>query len=95
MPDENKLRALDSSGFVVKRTCLRCVHFQAYKPLSREWGTCQKINYEHLKHTATETPRFASVPIDGSCPNHEFGDEQRRSLGGHQRFIELKGDPIE
>jgi hypothetical protein len=85
MPDENKFQALTDAHFVVRRTCLRCAHFMRFQT-GAEWGTCGLITYEHLKHTGP--PRNASVPVDGSCPEHKFRESAKAELGAHQRFIE-------
>ncbi len=86
MPDENKLQALEDAGFQVKRTCLRCAHFDAGRA---NWGTCRKISYEHKKHTGE--PRQASVPADGWCPQHETWLEAKALLKGHAKFMEKTG----
>ena len=83
MPDKNKLQSLSEAGFQVKRTCYRCAFFDEG---GRGWGTCREITYEHQKHTATEKPRQASVPIDGWCPQHETRSEARALLGAHIQF---------
>lgn len=83
MPDENKIQALTNAGFVVRRTCLRCVHF---KKTIGYWGTCNITPYGHLKHSGP--PRCASVPSDGSCPRHELDNSAETFLGAHIRFIE-------
>lgn len=86
MPDENKLQALADAGFIIQRTCYRCVNFQVAHPMQQRWGTCALISYDHLKHSGP--PRQASVPPDGSCPRHEFGPYAEADLGAHSRFIE-------
>jgi hypothetical protein len=85
MPDENKLQALEDAHFQVKRTCNRCAFFDEG---GLGWGTCRKITYEHKKHTKSEKPRQASVPIDGWCPQHETWLEAEALLGGHRKFVE-------
>ncbi len=85
MPDENKLQALSDAGFVVKRTCLRCSHFEAGRGM---WGTCRLNVYEHGKHTSTDTPRQASVPFDGCCSKHTMAPAMEALLRGHHRFLE-------
>lgn len=86
MPDENKLKALADAGFIIQRTCSRCVHFRVGHPMQQSWGTCALISYVHLKHTGA--PRQASVPGDGSCPRHEFAHDAVDDLGAHARFIQ-------
>lgn len=90
MPDKNKLKALDDAMFQVKKTCYRCAFFDKG---ARGWGSCRKITYEHNKHTETETPRSASVPIDGWCPQHQTWLEAKALLGAHAQFTEKTGFP--
>lgn len=85
MPDENKLQSLTDAGFQVRSTCYRCAFFDEG---ARGWGTCRKITYEHKKHSASERPRQASVPVDGWCPLHETWLEVEALLGEHRRFRE-------
>lgn len=84
MPDLNKLEALDSAGFMIRPTCLRCEHFDEG---ANAWGTCRKITYEHLKHTSDDKPRQASVPVDGWCPQYSERYEAVALLGAHRAFF--------
>jgi len=94
MPDKNKLEALTEAGFQVKKTCLRCASFDQGGSF---WGTCRKIRYQHLKHTAPhDEPKRgfkASVPVDGWCPQHETWLEAKALLGAHSEFMEKGGFP--
>lgn len=85
MPDQNKLKVLHEAGFQIRATCFRCLHFSRG---ANQWGTCESLRYEHLKHSNPQDGRKASVPIDGWCPNFkmwEYGDEE---LGAYHQFLE-------
>lgn len=89
MPDPNKLQALRESGFKVRPNCSYCRFFRIGNRPS--WGTCEKIPYEHQKHSGPA--RHASVPATGVCPAVKVIQEAVEShLGSHAEFFEEYGD---
>lgn len=89
MPDENKLRALETAGYVQRSCCGMCRHstFASIRP--GPWGSCAAIPYQHGKHTET---RGASIHVFGFCPLYQ---EDATLAAGLTRsgFDRFKVDP--
>lgn len=85
MPDLNKLEALSAAGYVIRGSCGTC-KFASIRGTG--WGSCSKIQYDHLKHTGDA--RNASIHTSGWCPSFEMNERAAADLAksGFDRFKE-------
>jgi len=60
--DNNKLSTLHSIGYKILECCGTCENSNFDS--GREFGTCSKYTYSHLKH---QNQRQLSIHIFGSC----------------------------
>ena len=89
MPDPNKFQALRDAGYTIPVTCDLCVH-STFPSTGSMWGTCEKIKYQHEKHTGPA--RDASIIRSGTCPMAALR-VQRGVFGAHQEFIQAQKEP--
>lgn len=78
--DANKLKVLQDIDYTVQKSCMLCVHFVGYT-----WGTCDRHEYEHLKHT--ERLRELTVHASGICKHFEEDHTARPHLGKFAQFL--------
>ena len=64
--DKNKLKKLKEIGYHIKKCCGLCRHSH----IKKLWGTCEKHDYEHLKHT--DALRQLSINVYGTCKDFDF-----------------------
>lgn len=81
--DANKLKVLRDLDYKVQKTCGLCAH--GVFP-NNDWGTCQKHEYQHEKHTGDA--RKLSIVRYGSCAEFEQYDQSGATLGAYQEFLE-------
>jgi len=80
--DANKLKVLQDLSYEIRPACGLCVH--GVFP-QNDWGTCQKHQYDHLKHTGE--PRQLSIFRYGSCKEYEFHKPLEPLIGTFNQFV--------
>lgn len=85
MPDPIKLATLQLAGYSITPSCAICVH-GIFKPGS-SWGSCQRLSYQHLKHTEIKPPSVFSA---GCCDEIVIRSEVIADLtrSGFQVFLQ-------
>ena len=83
--DVNKLKVLQEIGYVIKPSCMTCIHGQ----FKGTWGTCAAKQYDHLKHS--DSRRQLSIHMLGVCKDGYEADEVKiNDLGRFAEFAEDK-----
>jgi hypothetical protein len=82
--DRNKLAVLQDAGYQIAPSCGICRH-RNFASAVAIWGTCQRLRYEHQKHTGED--REASIFRGGSCPGFELDRVSHAALGGFAVFL--------
>lgn len=80
--DATKLKVLRDLDYKVQKTCGLCIH--GVFPVN-DWGTCQKHEYQHEKHTGGA--RKLSIVKYGSCKDFKEYDSSGATLGAYQEFL--------
>ena len=84
--DKNKLQVLRDISYQIKSTCGTCT-FGRFDGKSISWGTCDKYEYEHLKHT--NSVRELSIYIHGYCGEYVDSGHELSILSHFTEFLQM------
>lgn len=85
MPDANKVKKFQETGYSIPVCCGLCV-FRNFQSDTANWGTCKKHLYKHLKHTGA--PRGISIHRFGRCDDAELDQSAMSHLGPYSWLAE-------
>lgn len=83
--DANKLKKLKEVGYTIQQACTLCKH--STFPHKSKWGTCDKLTYDHLKHS--DSKRHLSIYAFGTC--EEFEENKDETVLITKGYQELSG----
>lgn len=82
MPDPAKFQALRDYGFIIAETCGTCQH---WVKTGNGWGVCQKITYQHGKHSGIKQ---MGTPSNGLCNKYDTdGAKMLHQVQSYSEFI--------
>jgi len=93
VPDENKFQKLREIGYRIPVTCSMCTH--GYFTRGKDFGSCTRHRYHHLKHDNPEEGRPVSVHRSGTCEDPTLIRTSflvAGMFGAHLEFLEGKGE---
>ena len=86
MPDANKFQKLQEVGYTIPVTCGHCIHRDFRHNPRADWGKCQHVMYQHLKHTGP--PRGVSIHRAGRCKHATLDPTLVGTFGSFQGMVE-------
>lgn len=84
--DDNKKEKLSEIGYKILACCDNCMHSEFPSP-SSPWGTCEKHEYKHRKHTGE--PRRLSICRCGVCFEYAPEDDGSVRFGAFGEFADF------